>query len=155
MYPEQNYYLLQVITSPDSAPVCNSHSGYLKLSFMSTYVGYIFNILPVIFPLYLLVTTRIQSMKLSSLVHYMIICRNTRSCTVACGTIRGCATNKNYYYINVACIQLIPHWGTNRGCGINWGNTVNFINTYHIDAVQSTAILQPQACPTMLLSSSI
>ena len=41
-----------------------------------------------------------------------------------CGIIRGCATNRNYYYINVVCIQTVPYWGTNRGCGINRGNTV-------------------------------
>ena len=41
---------------------------------------------------------------------------------MACGTIRGCTTNKNYYYINVVCIQIVPHWGTNQGCGINRGN---------------------------------
>ena len=43
---------------------------------------------------------------------------------MACGTIRECATNKNYYYINVVCIQIVPYWGTNRECGIIWRNTV-------------------------------
>ena len=54
----------------------------------------------------------------------MIICHNTQSHKVACSTIRGCATNKNYHYINVACIQIVPHWGTNQECSINWENTV-------------------------------
>ena len=27
-------------------------------------------------------------------------------------------------YINVVCTQIVPHWGTNRGCGINQVNTV-------------------------------
>ena len=67
-----------------NASVCNRVYGYLRLSFISTCVSYIFNILPVIFPLYLLVTARIQSMKLS-LLH-----DNLLSCKVACGTIRGC-----------------------------------------------------------------
>ena len=41
-------------------------------------------------------------------------------------TIQGCATNKNYYYIDVVFIQIVvPHWGTNQECGINQGNTVN------------------------------
>ena len=52
---------LQAIMSPDNAPVHNRVYGYLRLS---TCVSYIFNILPVIFPLYLLVTTQIQLMKL-------------------------------------------------------------------------------------------
>ena len=43
---------------------------------------------------------------------------------MACSTIQGCAINKNYYYINVACIQIVPRWGTNRECSINQGNTV-------------------------------
>ena len=30
---------------PDNAPISNRHSGYLKLSFISTCVSYIFNIL--------------------------------------------------------------------------------------------------------------
>ena len=50
---------------------------------------------------------------------YTIICHNTQSRKVACGALRGCATNENYYYINVVCIQIVPHWGTNQGCGIN------------------------------------
>ena len=44
---------------------------------------------------------------------------------MACSTIRGCATNKNYYYINVVCIQIVPHWGTNQECSINQGNKVS------------------------------
>ena len=43
---------------------------------------------------------------------------------MAYGSIRGCATNKNYYYINVIYFQILPHWGTNQGCGINQENTV-------------------------------
>ena len=54
----------------------------------------------------------------------MIICRDTQSRKVACSTIRGYATNKNYYYINAVCIQIVPYWGTNQGCGINQGNMV-------------------------------
>ena len=52
------------------------------------------------------------------------IIRNTQSHKVACGTIQGCATNKNYCYINVVCIQIVPHRGTNQECDINQGNTV-------------------------------
>ena len=63
--------------------------------------------------------------------HYTIICHNTWSCKIVCGTIWGCATNKNYYYINVVCIQIVPHWGTNRECSINWGNTVYLILHRH------------------------
>ena len=55
------------LTSPDNAPVRNRVYGYLRLSFISMCVNYVFNILPVIFPLYLLVTTRTQLIKLSSL----------------------------------------------------------------------------------------
>ena len=61
--------------------------------------------------------------------HYTIICRNTQSCKVACSIIQGCATNKNYYYINVICIQIVPHWGTNQEYGTNRGNTV--IEMFH------------------------
>ena len=43
---------------------------------------------------------------------------------MACGTIRGHTTNKNYYYINAAYIQVVPHWDTNQECGINKGNKV-------------------------------
>ena len=43
---------------------------------------------------------------------------------MACGTIQGCTTNKIYYYINVVCIQIVLHWGTNQECGINRGNTI-------------------------------
>ena len=43
---------------------------------------------------------------------------------MACGTIWGCATNKNYCYINVVCIQIVPHWDTNWECGIIQGNMV-------------------------------
>ena len=41
-----------------------------------------------------------------------------------CSTIWGCATNKNYYYTNIVCIQLVLHWGANWECGINQGNMV-------------------------------
>ena len=44
---------------------------------------------------------------------------------MACSIIRECATNKNYYYINVVCVQIVLHWGTNQGCGINQGNTIS------------------------------
>ena len=57
--PEQHHYLLQAITLSDNALVCNRVYGYLKLCFISTCVSYVFNILPDIFPLYLLVTTQI------------------------------------------------------------------------------------------------
>ena len=43
---------------------------------------------------------------------------------MACSTIWGCTTNENYYYINVVCIQIVPHWGTNQECGIDWENTI-------------------------------
>ena len=41
--------------------------SYLRLSFVSTCVNYVLNILAVIIPLYLFATTQIQWMKLSSL----------------------------------------------------------------------------------------
>ena len=68
LYPEQHYYLLQPILSPHNASVHNRVYDYLRLSFISTCVSYVLNILSVIFPLYLLVTTWIQSIK-SSLLH--------------------------------------------------------------------------------------
>ena len=43
---------------------------------------------------------------------------------MVCSTIQGCTTNINYYYINVVCILIVPHWGTNQECDINQGNTV-------------------------------
>ena len=43
---------------------------------------------------------------------------------MTCGTIQGCTTNKNYYYINVVCIEIVPHWGTNQDCDFNQGNMV-------------------------------
>ena len=55
---------------------------------------------------------------------YRIFCYNIWSREVACGTIWGCVTNKNYYHFNVVCILIVPHWGTNQGCSINRGNTV-------------------------------
>ena len=45
---------------------------------------------------------------------------------MACGTIRGWAANKNYYYIDFVCIQTSPHCGTNQECGSNWVNTVRW-----------------------------
>ena len=48
-----------------NASVRNRIYGYLRLSFISMCVSYVFNILPVKFPLYLLVTTQIQLIKLS------------------------------------------------------------------------------------------
>ena len=54
----------------------------------------------------------------------MIICQDIQSHKVACGTILGYVTNKNYYYINVVCIQIVLHWGTNRECDINRGNAI-------------------------------
>ena len=33
---------------------------------------------------------------------------------MARGTIQGLAINKNHYYINVACIQILLHWGANQ-----------------------------------------
>ena len=100
---------MQAINLYDSVPVGNIVYGYLRLSlYVNVCVSYLFDMLPVIFPLCLLVTTQIQSMKLQY-HHYTIICRNIQSRKVACGTIRRCATNKNYYYINVVCIQLVTH----------------------------------------------
>ena len=43
---------------------------------------------------------------------------------MAYSTIQGCTINKNYYYINVVCIQIVLHWGTNQECSINQGNVV-------------------------------
>ena len=55
---------------------------------------------------------------------------NTWSHEVVCRTIRGCASNKNYYFIIVVCIQIVLHWGINRECGINQVNTVYSISTF-------------------------
>ena len=52
---------------------------------------------------------------------------------MACCTIQGYVTDKNYYYISVVFIQIVPHWGTNRGYGINQGNTV--LATCHIQGM--------------------
>ena len=65
--------------------------------------------------------------------HHTIICHNTRSHKGACGTIRGCATNKNYYYINVVCLQIVLPWGSNQGYGINCGKTVSLILSAHMN----------------------
>ena len=43
---------------------------------------------------------------------------------MACGNIQGSTTNKNYYHNNVAGIQILPHWGTNRECSVNQAKTV-------------------------------
>ena len=80
--------------------------------FLSTCVNYVFNILPVTFPLYLLVTTLIQLVKL-------LFDDDLLNCKIAYRTIQGCANNKNYYYINVVCIQIVPHWVTNEEHGVN------------------------------------
>ena len=88
----------------------------VSLSFISMCVSYVYNILLVIFPLYLL------QFKFDRQNYrcYMIICCNAWSHKVACGTIQGYTTNKNYYYVyNVVCIQIVLHWDTNRECGIN------------------------------------
>ena len=61
---------------------------------------------------------------------------------MACDTIQGCTTYKNYYYINVVCIQIVLHWDTNRGCGINRGNTVSHCRAY--DNGQSPDIFRPK-----------
>ena len=100
---------LQVITSPDNTSVCNRHNGYLRLSFISICVCYIFNIPLVIFSLYLLATTRIWEMKLSLLHCCTVISCNIWSWKVACDTIQGWTTNEYYYYINVICIQTVLH----------------------------------------------
>ena len=45
------------------------------------------------------------------------------------GTIQGCTTNKNYYFV-VACIKIVSYWSTNQACGIiNQGNTV--LSNFH------------------------
>ena len=49
--------LLQTITSLNNSPVHKRVYGYLRLSFINACVSYVFSILPVAFPLYLLVTT--------------------------------------------------------------------------------------------------
>ena len=51
---------------------------------------------------------------------------------MACSPIQGCATNKNYYCINVVCIQIAPHWGTNQECRINQGNMVELLRDFVI-----------------------
>ena len=54
---------------------------------------------------------------------------------MVCGTIWGCTINKNYYYIDVVSIQIVPHWGTNRECGTNQGNKVSLV-TIHVTTVK-------------------
>ena len=92
---------------------------------------YVFNIPLVIFPPTCLLQLEYDWWNYHC---YMIICRNTWSRKVVCSTIQGWATNKSYYYINVACIQIVPHWGTNRECGINRGNMVcaSWYSSYHL-----------------------
>ena len=106
--------------------------GYLWLFFISMHVSYVLNILPVIFSLYLLVTTIQLEYDWWNYYHYMIICCNTQICKVARGTIRKCTINKNYYYINVVCIQIVPHCGTNQGCSINQGNMAYCYLSIHL-----------------------
>ena len=36
---------------------------------------------------------------------------------------------KKFYYINVVCIQIVLHWGTNREQGINREHGINQGNT--------------------------
>ena len=55
---------------------------------------------------------------------YTIICRNPETQS-GMRYIQGCATNKNYCYNNVVCIQMVLHWGTNQECSINQGNIVS------------------------------
>ena len=57
-------------------------------------------------------------MKLS-LLHDNLITVIPGVCKIARGAIRGYIANKNYYYINVVCIQIVLYWGTNQECGIN------------------------------------
>ena len=91
-------------------------------------VSYVFNILLVIF-----LSTYLLQFKFDRQNYhcYKIICCNAWSRKVACGTIQGYTTNKNYYYVyNVVCIQIVLHWDTNRECGINRGNMVCVDTTY-------------------------
>ena len=53
--------------------------------------------------------------------------KHTGMVIMACGIIRGCATIKTNTKFNVVCTRLVLHCGTNRGCGINRGNTVIII----------------------------
>ena len=106
MYPEGHYYLLQAIMS-----LCVIEYNIMAI-WGIFYIYYVFTILPVIFPLYLL-----KQLEYGRWNHHC----NTQICKVVCSTIRWCATNKNYYYINVVCIQIVPHWATNQECSINWG----------------------------------
>ena len=48
--------LLQAITSSDNAPVLNRVYSYLRVSFISMCVCYVFDILPIILSLYLCVS---------------------------------------------------------------------------------------------------
>ena len=59
---------------------------------------------------------------------------------MACSIIQGCATNKNYYYINFGCIQIVLYWGTNQEYGINQGNTV--IEMFHPVFTHSLLLVQ-------------
>ena len=102
MYPESHYHLLQAIMSPDNAPVHNRHRGHLKLSFISMCAGYLFTILLLILPLYLIV---ILEYNWWNYHRYMIVCYNTQKWKVACGTIQR--------------------------CGINWWNTVSLHISYN------------------------
>ena len=51
---------------------------------------------------------------------------------LSCGIIRGCVTIKINIEFSVVCIGIVPHCGTNRGCGINRGNTVVSIATVYV-----------------------
>jgi len=42
---------------------------------------------------------------------------------LVCGIIWRCTTIKINTQFNVVCTQIVPHCGTNWGCGINQGNT--------------------------------
>ena len=105
LYPDRHYYFLQVIMLFDNALVHNTVYDYLRLSCISTSAIYVFNILLVIFPLYLLVTSQIRLMKL--LLHDNLPLQLPR--VAKWHAILVCY----YYYINVVCIQIVSYWGTN------------------------------------------
>ena len=109
--------------SPDNAPVRNKYSGYLKLSCISMSVSFIFNILPVI------ISSLLACYNLNTINKIIIatpllavIPRVTMWHVVL---FEDALLIKYYYYINVVCIQIILHWGTNQGCNTNQGNKVS------------------------------
>ena len=71
--------------------VCTKHSTQMKIQSASPCVAFV-------------------QLKTSVMMYDSYSTYNTWSRKEACGTIWGCSTNKNYYYINVVCIQRVSHW---------------------------------------------